>query len=216
MVNELLEKGNAHVVQVNKLMGTLENFDAVLSEASKMKTDVCFNSINGPTFINSVLGKDKMDELKNIVFKAITDAQEERTVELEQLLGIKQVGLPQKITATMDLINPKLLEIVPRKAAIINQVFEAAVKDMEEQHSKSKVVEAAKVLINTKPELTIEAVKKMYHDECRTMVEIAKHFGVTKAVMNNFISNNHLSRTAYKKNDVFRDKAVEQSRKEKP
>jgi len=66
------------------------------------------------------------------------------------------------------------------------------------------------------PEMTVEAVSKMYHEENKNMHEIADYFGVNKSKVNNFISNNKLSRKAFIKADGFRDAIVEQKRKERP
>lgn len=126
--------------------------------------------------------------MKDIVLNRLTLSRDAKIAELEQLVGI----VPEK-----------------RKPAVLNPEFEAAVNDMVEQS-----VEESKP--TAKPIMTVEEVRRMYHDENKQQQEIAKYFGVSKSVMNNFIADNHLGRTSYKKNDIFLDSKVEAKRKGKP
>lgn len=134
-----------------------------------------------------------------------------KTVELEQLLGVK------------------------KKLAIINPEFEAAVQDMEKRNMaelKAKVqpdpveVKFAEIIQKQekdikdkpakKPTLNIPDVRRMYQEEDKPMKDIADYFGVTKSVVNNFIYDNHLGKKKVK-NDGFLDSKVEaKTKKERP
>ena len=48
-------------------------------------------------------------------------------------------------------------------------------------------------------ELEVDNVRRMYHDEAKTMKEIAEYYGVTKTRMNSYISKYNLRRTSYNK-----------------
>ena len=213
---ELLEQANSHVVIINKLMGEVEEFEGVVSEAKI--GDVCFYvEGHGTTFIR-VLSPEKMQEIKATVLDAITLAQKDKTAELERLLGVGPVEakidlLEEKIAEKLIQEEQKIKESVPvvKKAAVINPEFEAAIKKMEESTTKKKSEPEPRLL----PELTVGEVKRLYLDEGKTLKDVATYFGVDKAKLNTFVYSNGLSRKQYK-DDGFRDAVVEQNRKERP
>lgn len=193
--NELLSRANQRVVDINKIMGEIEDFDGISYAAQQQESEVAFyeNGV-GTTFLK-VLSDEKKLELKAIVLKAITDAQAEKTTELEQLLGVK------------------------KKPAIINPEFEKAIKEMEQQNL-DPVKEELSTVLQEEPKLEIkrttlnlsdiEDVRRMYHDEGLPQGAIAEYYGVTKPVVNNFIYANHLAKKKYAKG--YLDSEVEQRR----
>lgn len=104
---ELLEQANQRVVTMNKVMRELEDFEGVVGAAQEKDSEIAFYEYGIGTTSLRVLSDDMKQELKIIVIKAITDAQSEKTAELERLLGA-------------------------RKPAILNPDFEQAVKEMEQ------------------------------------------------------------------------------------
>lgn len=186
-MNSLLEQWNDHIIRGNQLSRELENIEALI-EKSKGE-DICFTSKpSGATYI-SVLSPEKLQELRESVVVAIIQVRNEKKEELEKLMGI-------------------------RKPAILNPAFEAAVQDMEASVPKKEhivqdnEVVSPKKIIEKKPEINVADVQRMYHDEAKTMKEIADHFGVKKEQVNSFIQKNNLRRTSYMKDDIFLDTKV--------
>ncbi|MDF2608891.1 MAG: hypothetical protein K0R92_365 [Lachnospiraceae bacterium] len=195
-MSKLLEQWNEHIVRGNQLSRELEDIESILEKSKD--ADICFTSgSNGSIFIR-VLSPEKMQELKENAVIAIMRTRDEKIAELEKLMGL-------------------------RKPSTINPEFEAAVQGMVESNKKpvpvmpkvdpieeklSNILDKQEQKISGKLELNIPDVKRMYHDENKSMKEIAEHFGVTKSIVNNFIAQHNLSRKKLK-DDGYLDAQVE-------
>lgn len=197
---ELLEQANQRVVTINKIMGEIEDFEGILSAGRTAELSFTEKGIE-TTYISGVLSAEKMQELKDIVMVAIIKTRDEKTAELEQLLGIKK--LPPALNSDFEE-KAEPLQIPKRKPATINPEFEAAINDMKSQ------------LKVDKPEITVDGVRRLYLDEGKTLTEVSNYFGVKREMMNSFIRRNGLNRTTYGKNDVFLDSKIEAKRREHP
>jgi hypothetical protein len=154
---------------------------------------ICFYVVGcGSVRIDDVVDIEKLDAIKELGLVAIMNFRDDKTVELEKLLGI-------------------------RKPAIINPEFEAAVQAMEQSHKKPDTVEAklADIIqgeakkIEDKPIIPetsldkypakkdkrvktpsnmIEAdVRRMYVEESRDRKYIADHYGISESKINNYL-----------------------------
>lgn len=202
-MSNLLEQWNEHIIRGNQLSRELEDIEDILEKSKG--ADICFSSgTTGAVFIR-VLSQEKMQELRENVVVAIMRTRDDKAAELEKLMGV-------------------------RKPATINPEFEAAVQEMENQIQKTVLIvghglkptphllppDMPEVEV-PKLEMSVEDVRKMYHDENKSMKDIAEYYGVTKSVVNNYIYNNHLSRKKVKEDDVFLDTKVEaRTRRERP
>jgi predicted XRE-type DNA-binding protein len=192
-MSNLLDQWNEHIIKGNQLSRELEVIEDLI-EKSKGE-DICFTSRpNGATYI-TILSMEKMQELRENAVVAVIQARNEKTAELEKLMGV-------------------------RKPATINPVFEAAVKEMvnfAKDHNEVDPVEEKLTVIlqeetekiEDKPMMIVEDVKHMYLDEGKTQGEIAEYYGVKKPVVNNFLQKNKLFRGSYKKDDGFLDAKVQ-------
>ena len=203
-LNNLLEQWNDHIIKGNQLSRELEDIEDLLSRARE--ADICFSSGNNGAIFIRVLGQEKMQELKESAMIAIMRTRDEKETELQKLMG-KQPVIPA--------FGQEIVVHEKRKPATINPEFEAAVKEMvtsgkkkEHPDPKDEVV-IPKKIAEKKPELNVADVKRMYHDEAKTMKEIAEYFGVKKEQVNSFIQKNNLQRTSYKKDDIFLDSKVQ-------
>ncbi len=189
----LVDQWNDHIIKGNQLSRELENIEELLEKARE--ADICFSSgSNGAIFIR-VLSPEKMQELKESAIVAIIHTRDEKTAELEKLMGI-------------------------RKPATVNPEFEAAIQEMENSQKTSTYVdnsgqdqieEAPKEEPPAYPALddtAVEDVRRMYQSEGKTLKEVAAIYGVTKSQMNTFISRHNLRRTSYEKDSVFLDAKV--------
>mgnify|MGYP003771179881 CR=1 FL=1 len=143
---------------------------------------------------------------------------------------IKEIGNPQIEVCLTDRKAVSYLDSVLSQETL-DHIKTSIINTITEEHSKKKqelglllgykandpVEEKLKVILEEeqtkienatkeiKPEMTIEDVKRMYHDENKTLKEIADYYGVKKTAVNNFVYRNGLARKYYK-NDGFRDK----------
>lgn len=188
-MNNLLEQWNEHTIKGNQLSRELEDFEGIMHVADMSNSMIAIYDGAGTTFIGKVLSPEKMEEIKQIVVTALTEAKLTKEVELEKLMG--------------------------KKPAYINPTFEAAVQKMEQSAKKPDPVKADPVL--KRKEMTLEEVKRLYQDEGKSQGYIADHFGVKKSEVNTFLQKHKLFRNRYsKKDDGFLDAKVEQRRKERP
>ena len=179
---ELLEQAEIRVKRINELsddVGAAEDILAMLSDG-----EVCFfTSGIGTTHLTPVLSPDKLQKLREDIIVEVIRTRNDKSTELEKLLGI-------------------------RKPAIINPEFKKAVQEMEQSNKDqvadklSEILQTESDRISVKPplnELEIENVRRMYHDEAKTMKEVAEYYGVPKARLNSYITRHNLRRTSYKK-----------------
>lgn len=182
-MRSLLEKANETVIKINKLMGEIEDFESIISKGRE--SEIAFAN-NGSTAYITVLTPEKMQDLKGMVLEAIAKAQEEKTAELEKLLGIEK----------KNIINPEFKEDVQ------NNVKPPYKDDYISEFSGG----SKRKSINEYPEMTVEAVQKLYIEEGRTYKEMAEYFGVNKSVINNFITRNHLRELKEKHDNGYKSK----------
>lgn len=187
---EVLNSSRELVNKIYEKMNVIETCDSV---AEKVKSlDVCFNDPDGKHVVSldGILTADQLTVIRDGIIDKIYDNA---------------------------AIAQSFLEKLNRKPATVNPVFEVAVQDMVNSNAKSEPASEIPVKMESiKPELTVEAVRKMYIDEGKTLTETATFFGVKKDMLNSFIRRNKLNRTSYGKDDGFRDAVVEQRRKERP
>lgn len=197
-MSDLLNQWNEHIIRGNQLSRELEDIGDLLEKAKE--ADICFSSgSNGATFIR-VLSPEKMQELKESALIAVMKVRDEKEAELEKLMGA-------------------------RKPAIINPVFEAAVREMVQSAKKPDPVKeklagilqseadriaepdnksldkypARKAHKKKYPDgMTVEAVSRMYIDEGKPSSSIAKHFSISTKEVQNFMTINKIRRNPKK------------------
>lgn len=173
---KLLEQANQRVIEINKLMGEVEGFEDIINAGRE--AEIAFADKGAGTTYITVLSPEKMQELKEIVMLGIMNERDNKTAELETLLGI-------------------------RKPATINPEFEEATKGMfqsnksepdpvEEKLTKVLQEEAKKIEEPKYPEMTVELVKELYHDKGMTLDQVAKEFGTNRTALYKFVTKHNL------------------------
>lgn len=169
----LLEQASQRVIEINKTMSEIEKFEDIINAGQD--AEIAFADKVNTTYI-TVLSPEKMQELKEMVLNAIFNAKDEKTTELERLLGI-----------------------YPDRKPTVNPVFEIAEQGTVPQNNQDLIEDKlAEILdkqaqeISGKPEMTVDAVKKLYIEDGKSYQEMAEYFGVKKTDVNNFITRNHL------------------------
>ena len=188
----LLEQANDHIVKINGLMRNIEEFETTLTELSKEEIEVCVTDKKQVSYLDNVLDQETLNAIKDSIISTIETEHYGKKTELGILLGTES----EKETP------------VKADEEELSEVHDRVEKKWQEILNKE-----SKSIKESKPEMNVPDVKKMYHDEQKTMKELAEYYGVTKSMVNNFISRNGLQRTRYKKG--FKDKEVEERRAQK-
>ena len=193
---ELVAQATAKIEKMCNLTDKIEAIENIL-KASGEKTEIALYETGvGTTRLSLVLSEAVVKSLKESAVAEIKSALHNNTTELHQLVGAK----PEK-----------------RKPATINPEFEKAVQEMVKPPFKADhivKIDGIPKYIDKEPEkeeppkceprsplneLEVDNVRRMYHDEAKTMKEVAEYYGVTKTRMNSYISKYNLRRTSYNK-----------------
>lgn len=188
---ELLEQAEIRVKRINELsddVGAAEDILAMLGDG-----EVCFfTSGIGTTHLTPVLSPDKLQKLREDIIVEVIRTRNDKSTELEKLLGIRKPAIinPEFEKAVQEMVKP------PFKADHIVKI-DGIPKYIDKEPEKEELPKCEpRPPLN---ELEVENVRRMYHDEAKTMKEIAEYYGVTKTRMNSYISKYNLRRTSYNK-----------------
>ena len=187
----LLEQANNHIVKINGLMRNIEEYETALTELSREEIEVCVTDKKQVSYLNNILDQETLKKIKEYIISTIETEHCGKKTELSLMLGKEPVKV-EPVEEERDEVEEKLKVILEEESKAIK----------------------AKPIKESKLEMTIDDVKHMYHDKKMTMKDIAKHYNVTKSTVSNFIYRNGLNRKYYK-DDGFRDKEVEERRKQK-
>lgn len=187
----LLEQANEFIVKINGLMRSIEECETALTELSREEIEVCVTDKKQVSYLNNILDQETLKKIKEYIISTIEAEHCRKKTELSFMLGKEPVKV-EPVEEERDEVEGKLKAILEEESKAIK----------------------AKPIKESKLEMTIDDVKHMYHDKKMTMKDIAKHYNVTKSTVSNFIYRNGLNRKYYK-DDGFRDKEVEERRKQK-
>lgn len=205
-------------------MSIIETCDAVAEKVKDL--EVCFNDPDNSNIVvlTEILDAEQLAGVREGIISKIYENAEEAQRFLERL-NRKPATINQKIEqAVQDMVqkptpplDSKFVEAVESEGrkCVGGAYFEKEVPlDPVVIPDTFQEPEPAITITPVESrEMTVEDVKRMYHDEGMTVTKIAEFYGEKKTTLNNFIHRNGLSRTSYKKDDGFLDHAVEQRRK---
>lgn len=191
----LLDKWNDHIIKGNQLSRELENIEELLEKTKE--ADICFSSgSNGAIFIR-VLSPEKMQELKESAIAAIIHTKDEKTAELEKLMGIRK---PATINPVFEAVVQEMVQSNNQKTS--TYVDKSATDPVEEEQEPAAEPPAFPALDDT----AVEDVRRM-HYAGKSVQEIADHYGVKKWKAYEFITKHSLRRNY--KDDGFLDAKAE-------
>ena len=185
--DDVLELASKHVKEIMELAERRKKAVEVFNSITD-STNVCLYQPGGMTQFNDLISEESMEQIRQSTVQAICNAKEYIAKQIKEKIGVKE-----------------------RKAAVINQDFETAVTEMEEQHSKSLIVEATEKLeqltdkefdtllkdsgIDKCPlEMTVENVKELFWDKDYTIEKTAEVLGVKRSTLYNFICKHNLKK----------------------
>lgn len=229
---ELLERANAKATQLKELADTIRRIDDILPDIRDKALYI--NSFD----IGLRFGGEISEKLSQNILLTLITAKNDKTAELEQMLGIQQVPVTT-ITKKFIPTGEQHVEVIPApvqgkcKPAIINPEFEAVPKSeldpIEEklseilQREEDRISGAADKSLDKYPakkgkkstypdNMTEELIRKMYVEQGMTQKDIANYFGVKRTKVNTFLQKYKLFRGSYNK----KDKPAEPEETERP
>jgi hypothetical protein len=193
---ELLAQARETAEKQLKLAEQIEKAESILNE---VKTGfICFYVAgHGSTRIDDVVDNEKLDVIKDLALVAIMNYRDDKTKELEKLLGLKlpAAGIDVKphvvgpaVPMGENIIEEKLTEILQDEAKLI----EAPPED----NSIGKYPAKSKKYSGYPDNMTVELVREMYIDKGMKISDISDHFKVTYSKTNNFISKHKMHRVS--------------------
>lgn len=106
-MNNLLEQANIRMAEIEETACDLESIKSIEQIKDELYIVLCSDR-SGTRYLRG-LSVEKMQELKNIVLEAVIDAKEEKTRELERLLGIeKSVTVMKNCITEEEVVIPEV------------------------------------------------------------------------------------------------------------
>jgi hypothetical protein len=199
---ELLEQAEARVKRINELSDDLSVADDVLAMLGEGGEICFFFSGIGTTHLTPVLSQEKMQKLREEVVLEIINSRDDRTAELEQLLGIQPVPTYQDALKSIDDLHGQFP--APATQGTLDEIGKQMEADRIDKPTEK--FEVGSITAEDKPGpvnksstypegMTYKTVKKMYIEDGMTINAIAKYFKIPYAKAANFIGSNKLHRT---------------------
>lgn len=158
----ILEQANQKVVEINRLMKEVENYEGIIEGVKNAK--VCFSESKiGTTWLDSVLSPEQMDGLKLEIINLIRGNYADKESKLLAFIGVEPK--PEVVIENKSV----------RKAATINPEFEEAVKEMEASNKKAN---------------TDEDVRRLYFDEGMTLAGVCKQLRISQKTFYQILDRN--------------------------
>lgn len=185
--DDVLQLAANHVKEIMELAErrrkALEVYNSITDN-----TNVCLYQCGGMTQFGDLISQESMEQIKLSTIQAISNAKDDIAKQIKEKIGIKE-----------------------RKPAVINQDFEQAVKEMEEQYSKSNIIDATEQLEQLTDdefdslltesgidkcqlEMTEENVKELFWVKDYTIEKTAEELGVKSSTLYSFICKHNLKK----------------------
>lgn len=181
--DDVLELAANHVKEIMELAERRRKAVEVYNSITD-NTNVCLYQTGGLTQFGDLISQESMEQIKLSTIQAICNAKDDIAKQIKEKIGIP---------------------------ALINQDFEQAVKEMEEQYSKSNIIDATEKLeqlsddefdtllaesgIDKCPlEMTEENVKELFWVKDYTIEKTAEKLGVKRSTLYNFICKHNLKK----------------------
>lgn len=201
-MNNLLINASEMVSKIHSSMTQIETCEAIAGAIAENKLVALNEKDETYIFFDEIITPEQMNELVAMAVDMINRNKEEAESFLSRLVSveeheeveegvgeIKDIDDNEKIVEELIDITPEPETVEPKKKVKSN----APEKDVYKPKKKSTV-----------DGLNVEDIKRMYHDEARSLVEISEITGVAKSTLYSFITKNGLRKPS-KKEQEFRD-----------
>lgn len=179
-MSEILEKAKELVDDIYKAMTKVETCETLSEEVASQ--EVVLVKAGGDRYVklNGVMTEEQIQDVKKYIQNTIDGNKAEAERFLRKVSGKAAVVNPDFEAAVQEMISQDQTE-----AAVTETAEPAADEDQEEP-----VTEAPEEKVT--PELTVEAVRKIYTEGDMTIRQAAEYFGISQGKLYSFISEHGL------------------------
>lgn len=179
-MSEILEKAKELVDDIYKAMTKVETCETLSEEVASQ--EVVLVKAGGDRYVklDGVMTEEQIQDVKRYIQNTIDGNKAEAERFLRRVSGKAAVVNPDFEAAVQEMISQDQTEDAVTKTA-----EPAAEEDREEP-----VTEAPEEKVT--PELTVEAVRKIYTEGDMSIRQAAEHFGVSQSKLYSFVSEHGL------------------------
>lgn len=179
-MSEILEKAKELVDDIFKAMTKVENCETLSEEVASQ--DVVLVKAGGDRYVklDRVMTEEQIQDVKKYIQNTIDGNKAEAERFLRRVSGKAAVVNPDFEAAVQEMISQDQTEEVVTETA-----EPAAEEDQEEPVTESPEEKVT-------PELTVEAVRKIYTEGDMTIRQAAEYFGVSQSKLYSFVSEHGL------------------------
>ena len=179
-MSEILEKAKELVDDIYKAMTKVETCETLSEEVASQ--EVVLVKAGGDRYVklDGVMTEEQIQDVKKYIQNTIDGNKAEAERFLRKVSGKAAVVNPDFEAAVQEMISQDQTE-----AAVTETAEPAADEDQEEP-----VTEAPEEKVT--PELTVEAVRRIYTEGDMTIRQAAEYFGVSQSKLYSFVSEHGL------------------------
>lgn len=201
-MNNLLINASEMVSKIHSSMTQIETCEAIAGAIAENKLVALNEKDETYIFFDEIITPEQMHDLVAMAVDMINRNKAEAESFLSRLVNVEEHGEVEEDVEEVEDIEEseklveELVDVIPEPAPVESKKkakSKAPEKEVEKPKKKSTV-----------DGLNVEEIKRMYHDEERTLVEISEITGVAKTTLYNFIKKNGLRKPS-KKEQEFRD-----------
>ena len=201
-MNNLLINASEMVSKIHSSMTQIETCEAIAGAIDGKKLVALNDKDETYIFFDEIITPEQMHDLVAMAVDMINRNKAEAESFLSRLVNVEEheeveedVEEVEDIEESEKLVE-ELVDVIPEPAPVES-------KKKAESKAPEKEVEKPKKK-STVDGLNVEEIKRMYHDEARSLVEISEITGVAKSTLYSFITKNGLRKPS-KKEKEFRD-----------
>lgn len=184
---ELLEKWNDRMVLGNRLSKEIEDFDGILYEIEQDNSKICISSGSVIKHLDVVLDGEALIAMKTAVANTLQTNRQSKIDELRRILGDSAEN------------------------TVIEEEKEVVANEPTPETGQNEIQNVNNAFNHQA--MTVESVKEYYHDQDMTLDEVALKFGVSRATLHKFITNNNLRKPSKRDRELYRDSEVQHAKK---
>lgn len=186
-MSEILEKAKELVDDIFKAMNKVETCETLSVEVASQ--EVVLVKAGGDRYVklDGVMTEEQIQDVKRYIQNTIDGNKAEAERFLRRVSGKAAVVNPDFEAAVQEMISQDQTEEQPETDE--QEARETVEDEPEEAPEKSGIEEPEK---ETTPELTVEAVRKIYTEGDVSIRQAAEYFGVSQSKLYSFVSEHGL------------------------
>ena len=186
-MSEILEKAKELVDDIYKAMTKVETCETLSEEVASQ--EVVLVKAGGDRYVklDGVMTEEQIQDVKRYIQNTIDGNKAEAERFLRRVSGKAAVVNPDFEAAVQEMISQDQTEEQPETDE--QEARETVEDEPEEAPEKSGIEEPEK---ETTPELTVEAVRKIYTEGDMSIRQAAEYFGVSQSKLYSFVSEHGL------------------------